>query len=75
MGYRDVSQLLLADVYALCKKYSRRRSKVGKGLRDPMKRVTKSAYGGVTRDEIGNLLEDFKIDSLGTISSQLDTLN
>jgi hypothetical protein len=31
-------------------------------------------FGGVTRIKLGNLLENFKIDILGTIGSQLDTL-
>jgi hypothetical protein len=37
-------------------------------------RVTKSAFGGVTRAEIGNVLEHFKSNLFGTIISQLDTL-
>jgi hypothetical protein len=32
-------------------------------------------HGGVTREELGNLLENFKTDILGNLSSKLDTLN
>lgn len=74
MGSRDVSQLPISEIHELCKKYLRSRSKVGKGNCDPLTRVTKLAFGGVTRVEIGNIIEDFKSYLLGTISSELDTL-
>ena len=44
--------------------------KVGKGVR-----AIKLAGGGVTRIELGNLLEKFKIDILGALSSQIDSMN
>ena len=37
-------------------------------------RVHKSASGGATRAEIGNLLEDFKTEMLSSFASQMDTL-
>jgi hypothetical protein len=43
-------------------------------VRDTFTRDTKSVVGGVTRIELGKLLENFKTYILGTISSQLDTL-
>ena len=57
------------DIIELCKIYSRSKEKIGKDIRS-----TKPT-GEVTRTELGNLLYNFKIDILGTISSQLDTLN
>jgi hypothetical protein len=44
-------------------------------VREPVNKNTKtSTSGGVTKVELGNLLENFKTDLLGTIGSQLDTL-
>ena len=54
----------------MCRKYSRSKAKAGKGVR-----VVKSSSRGITRLELGNLLENFKTDILGTISAQMDTLN
>ena len=72
MGTGDVSQLTFEEIFNLCKKYSRSKVKNGKGIRDT--RINKSASGGVTRVELGNLLENFKTDILSTLSSQLDTI-
>jgi hypothetical protein len=44
-------------------------------VRELVNKNTKtSTSGGVTKVELGNFLENFKIDLLGTIGSQLDTL-
>ena len=72
MGARYISQLDFEEISNLCRKYSRSKARYGRGLRDT--RVNKSASGGVTRVELGNLLENFKTDILGTLSSQLDTI-
>ena len=72
MGVGDISLLPFDDIGILCQKYSRSKAKHGKGVRDT--RVNKSTSGGVTRVELGNLLENFKTDILGTLSSQLDTI-
>lgn len=37
-------------------------------------RDNKISGGGITRTEIGNLLEDFKTDILGTLTMQLDIM-
>jgi hypothetical protein len=74
MIYRDVYQNTFADIAKYCKRYFRSQDKIGKSVRDPTNRITKSTSGGVTRIELGNLLENFKIDILNTISSQLDTI-
>jgi hypothetical protein len=39
-----------------------------------MERTGKTVGSGVTRAEIKNMLEDFKIDILSSLRSQLDTL-
>ena len=73
MGAGDVSKLSYDDVCDLCRRYSRVNSKVGGGPRDPSSKLVKSVVGaGVTRAEMGNLFENFKIDILSTLSSQLD---
>ena len=51
--------------------------KLGKGFREPYSRNVRGnipSSGGVTRIELGNLLENFKIDILGAMGSQLDAL-
>lgn len=55
-------------------KYFRSRNKIGGNIWNPISKETRSASGGFTKEEIRKLLEEFKIDLLGTISSQLDTL-
>ena len=72
MGSGDISLLPFDDIGILCRKYSRSKAKHGKSVRDT--RVNKSALGGVTRVELGNMLENFKTDIVGTLSSQLDTI-
>jgi hypothetical protein len=57
MGSSDVSHLPFTNICDLCWRYSRSRAKVGKGVRDTLSRATKYATGGVTRMELGNLLE------------------
>ena len=72
MGTRDVSRLTFEEISNLCKKYSRSKVENGKGIRDT--RIKKSASRGVTREELGNLLENFKTDILSTLSSLFDTI-
>ena len=70
MEVGDISQKPFKEIIELCWKYSRSKSKAGKGVR-----AIKLAGGGITRIELGNLLENFKIDILGTLSSQIDSMN
>jgi hypothetical protein len=71
----DISHKPFSKIYEMCKNYSRSRAKIGKNVQDPYNRKLKIvSSGGITREEIGNLLEKFKIDILSTIGSQLDTL-
>ena len=70
MASRDVSKKSFEDNVEMCRKYSRSKAKAGKRVR-----AIKSSSRGITRLELGNLLENFKIDILGTISAQMDTLS
>ena len=70
MASEDVSHKSFEDIVEMCRKYSRSKAKAGKGVR-----AVKSSSGGITGLELGNLLENFKIDTLGTISAQMNTLN
>jgi hypothetical protein len=74
MGSGDISSLPFEQISEMCRKYSRGRAKAGKGQRDALSKVTKSTTGSITREELGNLLENFKTDLLSTLGSQIDTL-
>lgn len=74
MSSGDVYQKPFVDIEEYCKKYSHSQSKTGKSLRDPITKIAKPAIGGVTRMELGNLLEKLKKNILNTINIQLDTL-
>ena len=63
----DISQLTFEEISNLYKKYSQSKAKNGKGIRDT--RINKSTLRGVTRVELGNLLENFKTYILSTLSS------
>ncbi len=55
-------------------RYTQGAFKVGKGPQEIMARDTKAIANGVTRVELGKLLEKFKIYSLSSLGSQLDLL-
>jgi hypothetical protein len=75
MASSDISQKPFSKICEMCKNYSRSRAKTGKNVRDPYNRILKLvSSGGITRADIGNLLENFKTDILSTIGSYLDTL-
>ena len=73
MGVGDISFLPFDQISELCGKYSKGKAKTWKDSRDYLSKVSKSALGSVTRVELGNLLENFKIDLLSTLSSHIDT--
>jgi hypothetical protein len=76
MAAGDIYQKNFETICELCRTYSRSKGKAAKSLRELLNKNTKtSTSGGVTKVELGNLLENFKINLLGTIGSQLDTLN
>jgi hypothetical protein len=75
LGKGDISKESYDEIVNLCKRCSRGASRNRSNSRDTtFSRVQKSASGGETRAEIGNLLEGFKIQMLRYFSSQIDTL-
>ena len=66
----DISHKPFAKICEMCKNYSRSRAKTGKNVWDPYNRSLKPvSSGGITRVDIGNLLENFKTNILSTIGS------
>jgi hypothetical protein len=75
LGKGDISKESYDEIVNLCKRCSRGASRNRLNSRDTtFSRVQKSASGGATRVEIGNLLEDFKTEMLSSFASQMDTL-
>ena len=71
----DVSHRSFEEITELCRKYSRSRAKVGRSVGEGASRTSRTTgTSGVTRIELGNLLENFNTDILGTLSSQFDVL-
>ena len=70
MGKGDISYLPFDEIQDLCQKYSRGKARTGK--RDIITKVNKSANSGISRAELGNLLEDFKTDLLSTLGTQVE---
>ena len=77
MAVGNISHKKFAQIGEMCKNYSRSRGKVTKKFREPFSRNIRGnvpSSRGITRVEIGNLLENFKTDILGAMGSQLDAL-
>jgi hypothetical protein len=75
LGKGDISKEPYDVIVNLCKRCSRGAARNRSSGRDTtFSRVHKSANGGATRAEIGNLLEDFKTEMLSSFASQMDTL-
>jgi hypothetical protein len=74
MGKGDIYQETYDDIVLLCIRCSRGSSRTRSGMRIPLTRNNNITSGGVTRDEVGNLLENFKTDILSTLTTQLDVL-
>jgi hypothetical protein len=75
LGKGDISKESYDEIVNLCKRCSRGASRNRSNGRDTtFSRVQKSASGGETRAEIGNLLEGFKTKMLSSFASQIDTL-
>ena len=73
----DISHKTFTKINEMCKNYSRSRGKVGKKFREPYSRNIRGNIpisGGVTRVELGNLLDNFKTNIFGKMGSQLDAL-
>ena len=80
LGKGDISKESFEKIVELCKRYSRgssrnnKRDKRDKLESDVFDRTQKSSNGGAIRAEIGNLLENFKIEMMSSISSEIDVL-
>jgi hypothetical protein len=75
LGKWGISKESYDEIVNLCKRCSRGAARNRSNNRDTtFSRVQKSASGGATRVEIGNLLEDLKTEMLISFSSQIDTL-
>jgi len=74
MSSRDVYHNPFVEMAEYCKRYYLNQAKIGKSVRDPIRRTTKPTTGGVTRIKLQNILENLKIDILNTINTHLDTM-
>ena len=72
MGKGDIYQENFADIIDLCIRSSRGSTRIKPVEYDRFVRDNKISTEGVTRVELGNLLENFKTDILGTLTTQLD---
>ena len=74
LGKGDISKESFDHIVDLCRRYSKRSSRTSTRERDIFTRAQKSASGGATRAEIGNLLENFKTNMMSSIYSQFDIM-
>ena len=73
----NISHKTFSQIGEMCKNYSRSMGKVEIFFRESFNRNVRGnvpSSGGVTRVELGNLLENFITDILGEMGSQLDAL-
>lgn len=69
VGKGDISKEYFDIICELCIQCSRGVARNKQGIR-----TFKALRGGMTKEEIGNLLDNLKSDILSTLSSQMDTL-
>ena len=74
MGKGDIYQEKFVDIINLCIRCSRGSTRLKPAERDMITRDNKISGGGITHVEIGNLLEDFKTNILGTLKTQLNIM-
>jgi len=74
MGKGDIYQEYFANIIDLCIRSSRGSIRLKLAEHDRFTRDNKNSTEGVTHAEIGNLLENFKTDILGTLTTQLDIM-
>ena len=75
MASGDIYHKSFDEISELCREYSCTRAKTSEIVRDGFLRASEAINtSGVTRMEIGNLLENFKTYILGTVTSQFDVL-
>jgi hypothetical protein len=70
----DIYQETYDNIVQLCIMFSHESTRTRSGMQAPLTRNINIASGGVTREEVGNLLENFKTDILSTMTTQLDVL-
>ena len=64
-----ISQEKLSNIKELYKLYSRGLEKYGKTLWDFFPKTMKTAAGGVSQMELGNMLDTFKTNNLSSLAS------
>jgi hypothetical protein len=69
----DIYQFTYDEIKDLFKNYSRVTMRKGRGSKTILPSTSKSTTG-VTKAEIGNLIEDMKTNILNSLSMQLDAL-
>ena len=80
LGKGDISKESFEKIVELCKRYSRgssrnnKREKWDKLEQEVFDRTQNSSNLGATREEKGNLLENFKTEMMSSISSKIDVL-
>ena len=74
MGKGDIYQETYDNIVLLCIRCSRGSTQTKSGMRTSLTRNSNITSRGVTRAKVGNLLENFKIDILSTLTTQLDVL-
>ena len=71
IGKGDISKLSFDDIYDICRNYSQSHRSI-RG--HTSKFSTMGNTSGVSKCELGSLLEDLKIDLLNHMGKQIDTL-
>jgi len=71
MGKGDIYLEDYDNIIDFCIKCSRHSTRLKPARRDAMTRDNKASRRSITRVEVGNLLEDFKTNVLGTLMTQL----
>lgn len=74
MGKGDIYQEYYDNIINLCIRCSRGNIRLKPAGHDAIMRDSKASRGSITRVKIDNLLEYFKTDILGTLTTQLDIM-
>ena len=74
MGKDDIYQEYYDNIINICIRCSRGSTRLKPARRDVVTRDSKALGGSITRVKISNLLEDFKTNILGTLTTQLDIM-
>lgn len=73
-GKGDIYQENFADIIDLCIRSSWGSTRLKLAKFDMLTRDSKISSGGITHAEIGNLLENFNTNILGTLTMQVDIM-